>query len=98
MKSFDGLDADEARRALELVKNLDDKRLIDAGEVEKVKAEARKALDEQLAQKTPKSKRLMMTTEVRLLAVSLLVQVLSRIRPCYRLILPKMRLGDILIW
>ena len=58
LKSFDGLDADEARRALELVKNLDDKRLIDAGEVEKVKAEARKALDEQLAQKDAQIKKI----------------------------------------
>lgn len=51
LKAFDGLSADEARKALETVKNLDDKRLIDAGEVEKVKAEAKKAFDEQLAQK-----------------------------------------------
>lgn len=51
LKAFDGLSADEARKALETVKNLDDKRLIDAGEVEKVKAEAKKAFDEQLAEK-----------------------------------------------
>lgn len=49
LKAYEGLNADEARKALEIVKNLDDKRLIDAGEVEKVKAEAKKAYDEQLA-------------------------------------------------
>lgn len=48
-KSFDGIDAESAKKALETVKNLDDKKLIDAGEVEKVKAEAKKAFDEQLA-------------------------------------------------
>lgn len=48
LKAFDGLDADSAKKALETVKNLDDKKLIDAGEVEKVKAEAKKAFDEQL--------------------------------------------------
>lgn len=51
LKAFDGLNADDAKKALETVKNLDDKRLIDAGEVEKVKAEAKKAFDEQLAEK-----------------------------------------------
>lgn len=52
LKAFDGLDADTARKALDTVKNLDDKKLIDAGEVEKVKAEAKKAYDEQLAKIT----------------------------------------------
>lgn len=58
LKAFDGLNADDAKKALETVKNLDDKRLIDAGEVEKVKAEARKALDEQLAQKDAQIKKI----------------------------------------
>lgn len=49
LKAYDGLDADTARKALDTMKNLDDKKLIDAGEVEKVKAEAKKAFDEQLA-------------------------------------------------
>lgn len=48
LKAYHGLDADTARKALDTVKNLDDKKLIDAGEVEKVKAEAKKAFDEQL--------------------------------------------------
>lgn len=51
LKAFDGLSADDARKALETVKNLDDKKLIDAGEVEKVKAEAQKTFNEQLAKK-----------------------------------------------
>lgn len=49
LKAFDGIDAQKARQAIETVKNLDDKKLIDAGEVEKVKAEAKRAFDEQLA-------------------------------------------------
>lgn len=49
LKVFDGLDAEKARKALETVKNFDDKKLIEAGEVEKVKAEAKKTFDEQLA-------------------------------------------------
>lgn len=49
LKAFDGLDDPEkARKALETVRNLDDKKLIDAGEVEKVKQEAKAAFDEQL--------------------------------------------------
>ena len=38
-----------AAKALSTVKNLDDKRLVDAGEVEKVKAEAIKAIEERYA-------------------------------------------------
>lgn len=49
LKAFDGVDADKARNALETIRNLDDKKLIDIGEVEKVKAEAKKTFDEQLA-------------------------------------------------
>ncbi|MFB6349475.1 DUF6651 domain-containing protein [Moraxella sp. ZJ142] len=51
LKQFDGIDADKAKQAMATVQNLDDKKLIDAGEVEKVKAEAKKAFDEQLASK-----------------------------------------------
>jgi hypothetical protein len=47
-KKFDGLDAASARKALETVKNLDDKKLIDAGEVEKLKAAVASALNEQI--------------------------------------------------
>jgi hypothetical protein len=49
LKAFEGIDdADAARRALATVKNLDDKKLVDAGEVEKVKAEAIKAVRAEL--------------------------------------------------
>ena len=41
LKAFDGIeDAEAAKKALATVKNLDDKKLVDAGEVEKLKAEA----------------------------------------------------------
>jgi hypothetical protein len=49
LRAFEGIDDPEkARKALETVKNLDDKRLVDAGEVERIKAEAKSAFDEQL--------------------------------------------------
>lgn len=45
LKTYDGLeDPDAARKALQTVQNLDDKKLVDAGEVEKVKAEAIKSV------------------------------------------------------
>lgn len=47
LKKFEGItDADAAKKALETVKNLDDKKLIDAGQVETIKAEAIKAVEE----------------------------------------------------
>ena len=50
LKAFEGIDdAVAAKKALETVKNLDDKKLIDAGEAEKVKAEAIKVYEEKLA-------------------------------------------------
>ena len=50
LKAFDGIeDAAAALKALETVKNLDDKKLIDAGEAEKVKAETVKLYEEKLA-------------------------------------------------
>ncbi len=50
LKAFDGIeDPDAARKALETVVNLDQKKLIDAGEVEKVKADIAKAYDAKLA-------------------------------------------------
>ncbi len=50
VKAFDGIeDPAAAVKALETVKGLDDKQLIDAGEVEKVKAAAIKAVDEKYA-------------------------------------------------
>jgi hypothetical protein len=48
-KPFDGIeDAAAARKALETVKSFDQKKLIDAGEVETVKAEITKALQAQI--------------------------------------------------
>lgn len=46
--AFKDLDPEKARKALEIVKNLDDKKLIDAGEVERVKAETAKAFQAKL--------------------------------------------------
>src|SRR5580693_7779351 len=48
-KPFEGIE-DPAKdlKALEIVKNLDDKKLIEAGEVDKVRAEAKAAYDEQV--------------------------------------------------
>jgi hypothetical protein len=57
LKAFDGLDdPDKARKALEIVKNLDDKKLIDAGEVEKVKQATTAAFEEQLKAQEKKYK------------------------------------------
>jgi hypothetical protein len=50
LRSYDGIDDPAAaKKALATVKNLDDKKLVDAGEVEKVKAEAIKAVEEKHA-------------------------------------------------
>jgi hypothetical protein len=50
LKLFEGIeDPTAAKRALDTIKNLDQKKLVDAGEVEKVKAEAIKALQDQHA-------------------------------------------------
>ncbi|MGX2950047.1 hypothetical protein ACWIUA_03935 [Ursidibacter sp. B-7004-1] len=47
LKAFEGIDDPaKAKKALETVKNLDDKKLIDAGEVEKVKAEMAKGYED----------------------------------------------------
>src|SRR5580693_10368393 len=49
LKNFDGIeDPAKALKALEIVKNLDDKKLIEAGEVDKVRLEAKAAYDEQV--------------------------------------------------
>lgn len=40
LKTFEGLDAEKARNALNTIKNFDDKKLIDAGEAERVRTEA----------------------------------------------------------
>lgn len=47
LKTFEGIDEPEAaRKALDTVKNLDDKKLVDAGEVERIKSEAIKAVED----------------------------------------------------
>ncbi|WP_424139377.1 DUF6651 domain-containing protein [Roseomonas chloroacetimidivorans] len=47
LKAFEGIDdAEAARKALATLKNLDDKKLVDAGEVERIKAEAIKAVED----------------------------------------------------
>ena len=59
LKSFDGIaDPDAARKALDTVSNLDHKKLIDAGEVEKVKGEITKAFQAQLDEANGKAKTL----------------------------------------
>jgi hypothetical protein len=48
-KPFEGIeDPAKALKALEIVKNLDDKKLIEAGEVDKVRLEAKAAYDDQV--------------------------------------------------
>lgn len=50
LKAFEGIeDPVAAKKAMETLKNFDDKKLVDAGEVEKVKAEAIKATEEKYA-------------------------------------------------
>lgn len=50
LKGFEGIeDPVAAKKALETLKNFDDKKLVDAGEVEKVKAEAIKATEDKYA-------------------------------------------------
>lgn len=50
LKGFEGIeDPVAAKKALETLKNFDDKKLVDAGEVEKVKAEAIKAIEDKYA-------------------------------------------------
>ena len=47
-RAFDGLDAETARKAVDTMKNLDDKKLIDAGEVDKVKSEVTRVYEDKL--------------------------------------------------
>lgn len=59
LKGFEGIeDPAAAKKALETVANLDSKKLIDAGEVEKVKAEISKAFQEKLEASDAKSAKL----------------------------------------
>jgi hypothetical protein len=59
LKKFDGIeDADAAKKALSVVKNLDAKKLVDAGEIDKVKTEAIKAVEEKYAPIVQENERL----------------------------------------
>jgi hypothetical protein len=59
LKSFDGIsDPDAARKALKVIENLDSKKLVDAGEIEKVKTEVAKALEQKYQPYVEKSERL----------------------------------------
>lgn len=49
LAAFADLDPEAARKALSTVKNLDDKKLVEAGEVERIKAEAIKSVEAQYA-------------------------------------------------
>lgn len=49
VKAFEGVDPAAAKDALDKIKTIDAKKLIDAGEVEKVKAEISKAFEEKLS-------------------------------------------------
>jgi len=51
IKTFDGLDAEAARAALQTLDSIDKKKLIDAGEIDKVKAQISEGYDKQLAEK-----------------------------------------------
>jgi len=50
IKPFEGLDADKARSALETVSNLDAKKLVDAGEIERVRTEIKASFDPLVAE------------------------------------------------
>lgn len=51
LKSFEGLDAETARKAVDVVKNLDDKKLVDAGKVDEIKRELNTAWEAKLRDK-----------------------------------------------
>lgn len=48
LKPFEGLDPEAARKAVDTVKNIDDKKLVDAGKIDEVRAAAVKAYEERL--------------------------------------------------
>jgi hypothetical protein len=51
MKTYEGLDATKAREALKAVENIDLKKLVDAGEVDKVKSEVAKVYDLKISER-----------------------------------------------
>lgn len=58
LKTFDGIDVEKARKALDTVANLDAKKLIDTGEAERVRNEAIKATEEKYKPYVEKSEKL----------------------------------------
>ncbi len=56
LKNYENIDPEQARKALETVANLDAKKMIDAGEAEKVKAEAIKAMQTKIDERETKIK------------------------------------------
>lgn len=51
LKKYEGIDPDIARKAIETVKNVDAKKLIDSGEVDRVKEEIKNQFTQQLTEK-----------------------------------------------
>lgn len=71
LKAFEGIaDPVAALKALGIVKNLDDKKLVDAGEVEKVKTEVAKALEQQYAPFKTKAEQLQQQLEAHLIGAA----------------------------
>lgn len=58
LKEFEGLDPKDVRKALETVKNLDHKKLVDAGEVDRVKEEVAKALQPKIDEANTRAEKL----------------------------------------
>lgn len=52
LKQFEGLDPAKAKSAIETISNLDAKKLVDAGEIEKVRAEIKKSFDPMVQENT----------------------------------------------
>ena len=48
LKPFDGVDPEAARKAMDTLKNIDDKKLVDSGKVEEVRAAAVKVYEDRL--------------------------------------------------
>lgn len=63
LKPFEGLDAEKAKKAIETVVKLDAKKLIDAGEVDKVRDEISKSFNEQIAELTKENGTLKSTVD-----------------------------------
>ena len=57
LKAFEGLDPEAARKAVDTVKNIDAKKLIDAGEVEKVRESVKAEFMTQIAERIRRSVR-----------------------------------------